>query len=314
MVPLYSSKPVTRTQIGIVLVVGVVIGLIAGYVLMGTAHAVFEIGAEEHYQHGGPARRWVSWARIRKTLRMALDSLPAAHEHTGASAGCYDTASQPPSRACVQHAPHSCSARCNTRVGRGHPAAWVARRGAVIPAARRQLQHAGPLLSALKRSTPPLCNKPLHALSHRKSEGRRPPQAPLSLTARPAKSTPQCPQKACRLRCVPSPHTPPSCHSASAGGAAAAATLHGAVPAAHSCAVAGHPPSGPPCCPLCVHACASLDAARAADHPSPSDAWTPAPCAASLAVSAPVAPAPSMHSTRRWDSRLAPASTKPDAW
>lgn len=44
---------VTLIQVVVVLVLGVVGGLIAGYVLMGTAHAILEIGADrdKHYKH-----------------------------------------------------------------------------------------------------------------------------------------------------------------------------------------------------------------------------------------------------------------------
>lgn len=40
-------------QIAIVLGIGLAAGLLLGYVVMGTAHAIFDIGAEEHYRHDG---------------------------------------------------------------------------------------------------------------------------------------------------------------------------------------------------------------------------------------------------------------------
>lgn len=42
-----------RSEIAIVLALGVAVGLLLGYCLMGTAHAIFDIGAEEHYKHDG---------------------------------------------------------------------------------------------------------------------------------------------------------------------------------------------------------------------------------------------------------------------
>lgn len=54
---LQGRRPVTNTELGIVVALGLVVGLVLGYVLMGTAHAIFEIGAEEHYKHTGAAAR-----------------------------------------------------------------------------------------------------------------------------------------------------------------------------------------------------------------------------------------------------------------
>lgn len=44
----------TPLELGVVLVLGVAAGLIIGYVLMGTAHAIMEVGADSdrHYKHG----------------------------------------------------------------------------------------------------------------------------------------------------------------------------------------------------------------------------------------------------------------------
>ena len=45
---------VTPLELGVMLVLGVLAGLVAGYMLMGTAHAILEIGADsnKHYKHG----------------------------------------------------------------------------------------------------------------------------------------------------------------------------------------------------------------------------------------------------------------------
>jgi hypothetical protein len=45
---------VTAAEVAAALVLGVAAGLVAGYVLMGTAHAILEIGADAslHYKHG----------------------------------------------------------------------------------------------------------------------------------------------------------------------------------------------------------------------------------------------------------------------
>ncbi|KAF8072913.1 hypothetical protein HT031_000573 [Scenedesmus sp. PABB004] len=40
-------------EAALVLGVGLVCGLVLGYIVMGTAHAMFDIGAEEHYRHDG---------------------------------------------------------------------------------------------------------------------------------------------------------------------------------------------------------------------------------------------------------------------
>lgn len=37
----------------LVLAAGVVVGLFIGYVVMGTAHAIMEIGVDHHYEHKG---------------------------------------------------------------------------------------------------------------------------------------------------------------------------------------------------------------------------------------------------------------------
>lgn len=42
-----------RTELAIVIGLGLAVGLFLGYILMGTAHAIFDIGAEEHYRHDG---------------------------------------------------------------------------------------------------------------------------------------------------------------------------------------------------------------------------------------------------------------------
>lgn len=46
---------VAPLQLLLVLLLGVAAGLVAGYVLMGTAHAIMEIGADSdrHYKHAG---------------------------------------------------------------------------------------------------------------------------------------------------------------------------------------------------------------------------------------------------------------------
>lgn len=41
---------VKRTEVILVIGLGLAVGLFLGYILMGTAHAMFDIGAEEHYQ------------------------------------------------------------------------------------------------------------------------------------------------------------------------------------------------------------------------------------------------------------------------
>ena len=38
-------------EIAIVVALGLASGLLLGYIVMGTAHAMFDIGAEEHYRH-----------------------------------------------------------------------------------------------------------------------------------------------------------------------------------------------------------------------------------------------------------------------
>lgn len=45
---------VSPLELGVVLLMGVLAGLVAGYMLMGTAHAILEIGADSarHYKHG----------------------------------------------------------------------------------------------------------------------------------------------------------------------------------------------------------------------------------------------------------------------
>jgi hypothetical protein len=40
-------------EVAIVLALGLAAGLLLGYIVMGTAHAIFDIGAEEHYKHDG---------------------------------------------------------------------------------------------------------------------------------------------------------------------------------------------------------------------------------------------------------------------
>lgn len=42
-----------RTEVAMVIGFGLAVGLVLGYILMGTAHAIFDIGAQEHYQHDG---------------------------------------------------------------------------------------------------------------------------------------------------------------------------------------------------------------------------------------------------------------------
>jgi len=44
---------ISPLQLAIVLVLGIAAGLVVGYVLMGTAHAILEIGADRdrHYKH-----------------------------------------------------------------------------------------------------------------------------------------------------------------------------------------------------------------------------------------------------------------------
>lgn len=42
---------VGAAQLLAALLLGVAAGLVAGYVLMGTAHAIMEIGADSHYKH-----------------------------------------------------------------------------------------------------------------------------------------------------------------------------------------------------------------------------------------------------------------------
>lgn len=42
-----------RSEVAIVIGIGLAVGLFLGYILMGTAHAIFDIGAEEHFQHDG---------------------------------------------------------------------------------------------------------------------------------------------------------------------------------------------------------------------------------------------------------------------
>lgn len=59
MLKLSGRKPVKKAELLIVCFFGLVVGCVLGYILMGTAHAVLEIGAEEHFQHG-VARRWAS--------------------------------------------------------------------------------------------------------------------------------------------------------------------------------------------------------------------------------------------------------------
>ena len=46
---------VKTVELAIVVTLGVVVGLAVGYILMGTAHAIFEIGAADHYVHAGAA-------------------------------------------------------------------------------------------------------------------------------------------------------------------------------------------------------------------------------------------------------------------
>lgn len=42
-------------QLAAALLLGLLAGLVAGYILMGTAHAIMEIGADrdQHFKHGG---------------------------------------------------------------------------------------------------------------------------------------------------------------------------------------------------------------------------------------------------------------------
>jgi hypothetical protein len=47
------GKDVKPVEIGVVITMGLLVGLMVGYVLMGTAHAIMEIGFEEHYKHSG---------------------------------------------------------------------------------------------------------------------------------------------------------------------------------------------------------------------------------------------------------------------
>lgn len=46
-----GGRPVKPVELAVVVTMGLVMGLLIGYILMGTAHAIFEIGTDEHYKH-----------------------------------------------------------------------------------------------------------------------------------------------------------------------------------------------------------------------------------------------------------------------
>ena len=47
----FKRGKVKSVEIIVVLTFGLFVGLVLGYMIMGTAHAILEIGAEEHFKH-----------------------------------------------------------------------------------------------------------------------------------------------------------------------------------------------------------------------------------------------------------------------